>query len=55
MAHREYITTIQDNEWEFNIVIHPSGDYAYLVVINRHYIMRMIMTKRKKHSVFLTL
>ena len=55
MAHREYITTIQDNEWEFNIVIHPSGDYAYLVVINRHYIMRMNYDKAKKHSVFLTL
>ena len=48
MAHREYITTIQDNEWEFNIVIHPSGDYAYLVVINRHYIMRMNYDKAKK-------
>lgn len=42
------ITTIQDNEWEFNIVIHPSGDYAYLVVINRHYIMRMNYDKAKK-------
>lgn len=48
MAHREYITTIQDNEWEFNIVIHPSGDYAYLVVINRHYIMRMNYDEKKK-------
>lgn len=48
MARREYITTIQDNEWEFNIVIHPSGDYAYLVVINRHYIMRMNYDKEKK-------
>lgn len=31
---------IQDNDWEFNIRIHPSGDYAYIVVINKHYILR---------------
>lgn len=40
LEHRKLLTTIQDNDWEFNIVIHPSGDYAYIVVINRHYIMR---------------
>ena len=26
--------TIQDTSWEFNIAIHPSGDYAYIIVIN---------------------
>lgn len=31
---------IQDNDWEFNIRIHPSGNYAYIIVINRHYILR---------------
>lgn len=31
---------IQDNGWEFQIDIHPSGDYAYIVVINKHYILR---------------
>ncbi len=31
---------IQDNDWEFNIRIHPSGNYAYIVVINKHYILR---------------
>jgi hypothetical protein len=31
---------IQDNGWEFNIRIHPSGNYAYIVVINQHYILR---------------
>ena len=41
MEHREFLCTIQDNSWEFNIVMHPSGDYAYIVVINQHYIMRM--------------
>jgi hypothetical protein len=32
--------SIQDSNWEFNIQIHPSGDYAYIVVINKHYILR---------------
>jgi len=32
--------TIQDSSWEFNIQIHPSGNFAYIVVINRHYILR---------------
>lgn len=31
---------IQDNHWEFQIDIAPSGDYAYIVVINEHYILR---------------
>lgn len=41
LAHRDYLGAIQDNGWEFNIVIHPSGDYAYIIVMNKHYIMRM--------------
>lgn len=41
MAHREYLCSIQDNNWEFNITMHPSGDYAYIIVVNQHYIMRM--------------
>ncbi|MFT0321430.1 hypothetical protein ACMSEZ_18885 [Bacteroides thetaiotaomicron] len=40
IEHRNYIGSIQDNNWEFNMVIHPTGDYAYIVVINQHYIMR---------------
>lgn len=40
LEHRKLLTTIQDNNWEFNMVIHPSGDYAYIIVINQHYIMR---------------
>ena len=32
--------TIQDTNWEFQIDIHPSGKYAYIVVINRNYILR---------------
>jgi hypothetical protein len=31
---------IQDNNWEFNIRIHPTGEYAYIVVCNQHYILR---------------
>lgn len=36
----EYMFTVQDKEWEFNIIIHPSGTYAYLMVINKSYILR---------------
>lgn len=36
----EKIFSIQDNGWEFQIDIHPSGKYAYIVVINHHYILR---------------
>lgn len=32
--------TIADPSWEFKIEIHPSGSFAYLVVINQHYILR---------------
>lgn len=31
---------IMDPSYEFQITIHPSGDYAYLTVINRDYILR---------------
>lgn len=31
---------IQDNSWEFQIDIAPTGDYAYIVVINQQYILR---------------
>ena len=36
----EKLFTIQDTNWEFQIDIHPSGKYAYIVVINRNYILR---------------
>lgn len=32
--------TIADPEWEFQLNIHPTGKFAYLNVINRHYYMR---------------
>ncbi|MDR0698829.1 MAG: IPT/TIG domain-containing protein [Tannerella sp.] len=36
----EELFKIQDVNWEFNIRIHPSGNYAYIVVVNQHYILR---------------
>ena len=36
----ETIFNVHDPEWEYRIVIHPSGKYAYIMVINRHYILR---------------
>ncbi|MDR2026941.1 MAG: IPT/TIG domain-containing protein [Prevotellaceae bacterium] len=36
----EELFKIQDVNWEFNIRIHPSGNYAYIVVLNQHYILR---------------
>ena len=36
----EELIKVQDNSYECQIDIHPSGKYAYIVVINRHYILR---------------
>ncbi len=36
----ETLFLVQDNGWEFNVQIHPSGKYAYIVVVNQHYILR---------------
>lgn len=36
----EQLFTIGDNGWEFKIFIHPTGKYCYIIVINRHYILR---------------
>jgi hypothetical protein len=36
----EELFKIQDVNWEFNIRIHPTGNYAYIVVVNQHYILR---------------
>lgn len=32
--------TIQDNNWEFKMFIHPTGNYAYIVCVNQNYILR---------------
>lgn len=47
-SKREKLFTIQDREWEFNFVIHPSGDYAYIVVVKQNYIMRTDYNKKTK-------
>lgn len=39
---------IMDPSYEFQITIHPSGDYAYLTVINRDYILRTDYDWKKK-------
>lgn len=36
----QMLFTIQDINWEFKMVMHPSGKYAYIVVVNQHYILR---------------
>ncbi|MDF2476690.1 MAG: hypothetical protein K0S24_2173 [Sphingobacterium sp.] len=39
-AKAEYLYVIQDPQWEYRALIHPSGNYAYILVINQGYIMR---------------
>lgn len=39
---------IQDRSWEFNIQFHPSGDFAYIVVINQHYILKSYYNREKQ-------
>lgn len=39
---------IMDPSYEFQITIHPTGDYAYITVINRNYILRTDYNKVKK-------
>lgn len=36
----ERLIKVQDNSYECQIDIHPTGAYAYIVVINRNYILR---------------
>lgn len=40
--------TIQDTGWEFQIHMHPSGKYAYIIVINQHYILRTDYNETEK-------
>lgn len=46
-AFRE-LYKIQDPSYEYQMVIHPSGDYAYITVINRNYILRTDYNWSKK-------
>lgn len=36
----ETLFVVHDPGWEYKIFIHPSGNYAYIIVINQHYILR---------------
>jgi hypothetical protein len=40
VSDHTYLYNVQDTGWEFNIQIHPTGNYAYIVVVNQHYILR---------------
>lgn len=37
----ETLFFVHDPQWEYRITIHPTGNYAYIVVVNRHYILRV--------------
>ncbi|MDR2954192.1 MAG: IPT/TIG domain-containing protein [Prevotella sp.] len=39
---------VHDPEWEYRIQIHPTGNYCYIVVVNRHYILRCDYNWSKK-------
>ena len=44
----EQLFVIHDPSWEYKIFMHPTGNYAYVVVINRHYILRIDYNWEKK-------
>lgn len=37
----ETLFVVHDQQWEYKIFIHPTGNYAYINVINQHYILRV--------------
>jgi hypothetical protein len=37
----ETLFVVHDPQWEYKIFIHPTGNYAYIAVINQHYILRV--------------
>lgn len=44
----ETLFFVHDPQWEYKIFIHPTGNYAYIVVINQHYILRVDYNWEKK-------
>lgn len=46
--NNDLLFLVQDSGWEFRIHIHPTGNYAYIVVINKHYILRTDYSWEKK-------
>ena len=43
LGDKEYETlfVVHDPGWEYKVFIHPTGNYAYIVIINKHYILRV--------------
>ncbi|MBZ4191695.1 IPT/TIG domain-containing protein [Niabella beijingensis] len=39
---------VGDNQWEFNIQFAPSGDFAYMVAVNRHYILKATYNRQTR-------
>ena len=50
LGQKDYETLffVHDPQWEYKIFIHPTGNYAYIVVINQHYILRIDYNWEKK-------
>jgi len=44
----EKLFLVHDPNWEYKILIHPTGNYAYIVVINQAYILRCDYNWEKK-------
>jgi len=44
----ERLIKVQDNSYECQMDIHPTGKYAYIVVINRHYMLRTDYNEKTK-------
>lgn len=44
----ETLFVVHDPQWEYKIFIHPTGNYAYILVINQHYILRVDYNWEKK-------
>ncbi len=44
----ETLFVVQDPQWEYRILIHPTGNYAYIMAVNRHYILRCDYNWEKK-------
>lgn len=43
LGPKDYVSLffVHDPEWEYRIIIHPTGNYAYVVIVNKHYILRV--------------
>ncbi|SEM68935.1 IPT/TIG domain-containing protein [bacterium A37T11] len=44
----ETLFVVHDPQWEYKIMIHPTGNYAYINVINQNYILRVDYNWEKK-------